>query len=461
MSTTGFSFFDGVVNSPGEELALVGSRMNSNHYDSALSLQGRAGCLLRVVSHSACIPLKPLYYFGYYGLAQMSICVMPSMRQALDAPEFAEYNEKNREEAAAIRVLADNPELLHRYEREVRLLPLCAVVAPISQTMQVLKAVGGVLYPALYYQHDPFIAIFASLSSTARSVGCSEELVDCLEMGSSLLHEKLFYLSNRDYYMATFLRDFGFINEKMQTPDLLPKERKLVLLNMLDPLSSKSGMKGCAPAIGRILEQIVAQIDIPEDPERAIPHLCDQFKEEVINRLVMQTELALDKSRLPWQNVMHSTAHDPSHRGNAFIVAMGDQIGMSMEIINRAKQDSMANRSSPLEAKHKELLLDAFYELYTKSELTKSLLEQLNSKQDGTPGLKAIRAAIFQRLCENLQATNEAEDMSMEAVRRFYLHAGEGSPSENNFTDLNDHALYSYTATLIEDPFTVFTAKRA
>lgn len=155
----------------------------------------------------------------------------------------------------------ENEELVERNERDISYLPLCALVAPISQVVQTIKAVSGVVYPGAYYQHDPFIEIFANLAKVACDVGCSTELIGCFGIGSDLIHEKLYLVSNRDYYLALFIRDFQFISQQMQIDDMT-KERKQLLLNMLDPLHSKSGMTGCAPALARILEQICSHMKV-------------------------------------------------------------------------------------------------------------------------------------------------------------------------------------------------------
>ena len=50
-------------------------------------------------------------------------------------------------------------------------------------------------------------------------------------------------------------------------------------------------------------------------------------------------------------------------------------------------------------------MVDAFYSyFYTESELKLSLLQQINSQPDGSPGLKLLRDKMFQVLAENMQA---------------------------------------------------------
>jgi hypothetical protein len=221
---------------------------------------------------------------------------------------------------------------------------------------------------------------------------------------------------------------------------------------MLDPLSSKSGIKGCAPALGRILQQICAQLNIPEEPSAAILHLVNEFKVEIIGRIIMEAENLPSNTRNHNQILITGMAHDPSHRGNAFVVAMQDVIVFSQDTIQRAQNDSMASRAIPLKKEEKDNLLQYFNEYYTKDDLMNSLLDQINSKEDGTPGLKMIREQIFQILATKLQDNND-NDTSMEAVIKYYHNKGEGSPSDANFTDLNSNAIYDFTSSMTNNPF--------
>jgi hypothetical protein len=51
----GFTFFEGVVNEPWEEIAFMLERVDSDNLDSIISLQGRLFCLGRVVTHASSI----------------------------------------------------------------------------------------------------------------------------------------------------------------------------------------------------------------------------------------------------------------------------------------------------------------------------------------------------------------------------------------------------------------------
>jgi len=446
------SFFDAIVISPSEELKLPFEKIDSNGYDSIFSVRGRVACLFRTITHAIGIPFKPIYYIGFWASTKMSISLIPSLpKDALKGKGFEEYQKEYPDEARVIQTLVDNPELLERLEREVSSAPYCALVSPFSQTAQVFKSVLGIIHPGFYYQHDPFITIFQNLSKQAKELGCSSELVDALEDGTSHIHTKLHHVSNRDYYYVIFKRDFDYISNSMKRDDI-PSNRKLMLLNMLDPLSSKSGIKGCAPALGRILQQICAQLNIPEEPSAAILHLVNEFKVEIIGRIIMEAENLPSNTRNHNQILITGMAHDPSHRGNAFVIAMQDVIVFSQDTIQRAQNDSMASRARPLKKEEKDNLLQYFNEYYTKDDLMNSLLDQINSKEDGTPGLKMIREQIFQILATKLQDNND-NDTSMEAVIKYYHNKGEGSPSDANFTDLNSNAIYDFTSSMTNNPF--------
>ena len=236
------SFFDAIVVSPSEELRLPFEKIDSNGYDSVLSVQGRVACLLRTITHTIGIPIKPLYYMGFWVSTRMSISLIPSLpKDAMQGKGFEEYQKEYPDEAKVVQTLVDHPELLQRLSREVSSAPYCALVSPFSQTAQLLKSILGIIHPGFYYQHDPFISIFQSLAEQAKALGCSKELTEALDDGTSHIHTKLHHVANRDYYYVIFKRDFGYISSSLKD-DNIPNNRKLMLLNMLDPLSSKSGI---------------------------------------------------------------------------------------------------------------------------------------------------------------------------------------------------------------------------
>ena len=138
------------------------------------------------------------------------------------------------------------------------------------------------------------------------------------------------------------------------------------------------GIKGCAPALGRILQQICAQLTVPEDPADAITHLVNEFKVELVGRIIMEAECIPATKRDRNQVLITGLAHDPSHRGNAYVLAMNDSISFDGETVRRAANDSMASRSIPLTNEEKDSLKKHFYEHYTKDDLMTSLMDQIN-----------------------------------------------------------------------------------
>ena len=285
------SFFDAIALTPMDEMNIAFSRVDSNGYDGVLSIRGRGACVLRTITHVLGIPLKSLYYIGYYLLSDLSmrlIRIFPI--DALDNDRVMAPNE-----VRGIRVLIDNPELLDRFRREIRAMPLCAIISPLSQTIQALKSVLGIIYPGFYYQTDPFYSIFRCLTEVAKNVKCSAELIDCLDRGSDIIHEKFkFGVYNKDYYYELFKKDLQYICDSFKANESLPlsisNSQKLLLLNMLDPRGTDSGIKGCAPALGRLLQNICLHLMIPEDPIEAYERLSDQYKLEVVDQLVMIAE---------------------------------------------------------------------------------------------------------------------------------------------------------------------------
>ena len=92
----------------------------------------------------------------------------------------------------------------------------------------------------------------------------------------------------------------------------------------------------------------------------------------------MEAEFIPAKTRNHNQKLVTGLAHDPSHRGNAYVLAMQDNISFSQETIRRASNDSMASRSVPLVNSEKDALYKHFLEFYTKDDLMISLLDQIN-----------------------------------------------------------------------------------
>ena len=128
----------------------------------------------------------------------------------------------------------------------------------------------------------------------------------------------------------------------------------------------------------------------------------------------------------------------------------------------------MAERVVPLTHEQQDAVASAFFTHFCPAhELCASVLHQVNSQPDGSPGLRLLRDQIFRALAVRLAspiydtlsphpsdpsplqvqlaaADGGDEDRTLEAVARYYLHAGRGNPSDHGFTDLNEQALDTF-----------------
>jgi hypothetical protein len=316
------------------------------------------------------VGLKPLYYLGMSAAMEAQIALLPALSE-ISVDDFGQ-DVVMRDAAAAVRSLADNPELVRRMRRYTRQLPLCALVASVTQTAQLLKAAAGVAVPAAYFRHDPLLGAFRTLSAVGRAVGVSAELAGCLGRGAEHVHRKLAHLSNRRYYLALFRREFveladclaslacpaaagtalasavtatigGTHRDGLAVEGPTPAQAQLVL-SMLDPVGTRSGLLGCAPALGRILEQALALLRLPPaaaaEPAAAVAHFVALAKSEALSRMVMYAELgtlaAPGGGTADWPEVVLRCAHDPAHRGNALTIVLGPRISLPHATVERA-----------------------------------------------------------------------------------------------------------------------------
>ena len=141
------SFFDSISLAYKDEFNLSLIRRDSDHYDSPLSIRGRVCCVARTITHALGIGLKPLYYLGFYILSRQSVAILRYIPR--DALEQDPHLREHQDELRLVRALIDNPELVERMKRELNGMPLCALVAPVSQTVQVLKSALGIVHPGL------------------------------------------------------------------------------------------------------------------------------------------------------------------------------------------------------------------------------------------------------------------------------------------------------------------------
>ncbi len=433
------NFFDHITpQSAKDELAYALQRTYAENLNGLFSLKGRAVCVLKVVTHASCIVLKPLLYLVAKVVNSINLPVPDQLHEAdKKDPDF---------DLEAAKAIKNNKELR---KRVLTVDPLALIAAPIGQIIQLFKAALGILYPAFYFKNDELSPYIKELAETAKAVGNSPDLIKSLEKGSAIIHKSLSEFPNREYYYAQFLRDFKFICEKFKDPQIT-NARKQSLLAMLNP-ANKSGIRGCPGALGRILQQMCVSINVPEDPQNVIPWVVDQIKGEIINTMCMQasTPRKAGKQYPEWHSPVRELAHDPAHRGNTLILTIGDKVGLSAEVMERAKHDIVAEKmQGVLSQQQVDIVMEAFQEEYQKTELVKCTLEQINSQADGSPGLKPFRDHVIQVLSGKIEEQEPDLEPTTAAVKRYYLNGGEGKPGEVGFNNLNEKAIKDFAATL-------------
>lgn len=422
------NYFNYIAFSPKEELSLAFKKTHSQRLNEFCSWKGRAICILRIFTHATGIILKPLYYLAITILSKLGNCLL----KKIPLKDF-----KDRQDKLELAVLVRNPELVQRNQRHL----VCIPTAALSEAVQLGKAILGVLHPGIYFKNDELLPYIKELAETAKNVGCSTELINSLYDGSFTVHQSLNQFPNRTYYYAQFKKDLAFICEKFRNPEF-PKEQKYFLLMMLEPKPKKSGIEGCPAALGRTLQQICANINVPAKPEQVIPWLINQFKSELLKSMIVQSTLTIGDENCPqWHKIIHQMGFDPAHKNNALIAALGSKINLPDNIIYRAKQDPVIVKKPMSQGKLDELL-NAFHSLYTEESLIKYLIAQINSQPDGSPGLKTFRNEATRILSEKISKDNpEIDDPAIEAIKKFYIHGGKGSPLDENFSDLNDEGI--------------------
>lgn len=442
------NFFDYNAFSPREELRLACQRTYSEKLNHPFSLKGRVICLLRVFTHSASIVLKPLHYLATT-IGLLVTVHFFGKEASLNKLKEILKKKPNEEIAEMIDTYENNPELLQRESEKAKDKFFTVITAPFSQVIQIFKAALGVIYPGFYFKNDELIPYIKELATIAKQVDCSPDLIERLERGSMIIHKSLNDCPNREYYYAQFQRDIAFICNKFSDPQF-PSSRKHALLSMLNPHPKGSGIESCTPGLGRILQQIRINIDIPEDPQIVIPWLVDQIQGELINVMVMQADTTKGQQDCPeWHTTIRQMALTPGHKGNAMILTMGDSIGLSEEMMDQAKKDISAIRIEALSPEELEGLLQAFKTLLKEAGLVKSLMAQINSQPDGSPGLKTFRNHMTRVLADKVAKDHpENEDPSTTAIKLYYLHGGEGDPLDESFSDLNEEGVRAFVATL-------------
>lgn len=415
--------FDNNSYSVCDELKSSLNRVPAENLSSFSSWEGRKVCFIKMWVHAVSIFLKPLYYLA---MSLLAPCVL-----GYNTPEQLEHHRNGSipwERVVEMnQSFQDNPELVQRMHSTFGALKYVALVAPLSQFIQTAKAVLGIIHPGFYFEEDPLAASIRELANIAEQAGCSEELIRSLQRGSGPIYAKLCSEGGLVYYYALFIDEFNQIAQRCRDPNF-SAERKRALLNELAPLPEGSGIEGCPPALGRTLELMINSMNVPEF-QATIPWLIDQFKCEIINRMVHQTQHAMlvqqrdHQNMLPWQDVIRRLATDAAHRGNVVIAVLGEVIGLPQKMVNQAKRDLFL-RNRQINPADIELLKSAFDGVCTRQAVQDYLQEQINSKPDGSQGLKQFRQHIIQFLSQDV--TDEELERSKDQVGQYFKNSNWG-----------------------------------
>lgn len=397
------------------ELERSFNRVPSAKYAKFTSWNGRMICLWKVAQHTVGIILKPAFYLAL-GIVMMIGLSLIKINPSGFQKAKTELKE-NEIEKFSLFDFESTPELYSNQMWVGLSLTSCGLAAPLSQAIQLVKAMCGVVYPRCYFVDDELYPYFMELAAVANEVGGSKTLVALLEEGANIVADKLYSNDAKSHFNALFKRDLGLICEKFKEPSF-PKAEKLAILNMLAPLSEDdaSGIKGCPPGFARILEQICASLNVPSEPEKVIPWLVAQYKEEVLNRMIMQAATTNDQPDRPhWHETVCKINVDPAHRANALIARLGQELRFPEEMIDQAAKDSIG-MLKPLCKDEQTEIATAFNELCTEDDLIEYLGARINSQKDGGPGLSAFRMHVLQTLADNV--VEEELDASKDEVQK-------------------------------------------
>lgn len=425
------------------------------------SLRGRAVCAYRTFAHAVGCIAKPIIYRSISSESHQAVQTWRHLSR-LTQDEVNQLNHQTRFKWDPV-TYAGNPEWIQRMEERSHYDRFCQVAPamPLNQAIQMVRASLGVIHPGIYFENDLLDLHVKALAIDAKEAGCSLDLIDRLERGSAVIRKLLDPSQNKEYYELQIVQDLGYIREQFRDPQF-PLSRKFTLLSLLNPDPEGSGIEACPPVLTRTLQQIRLMIELPSDPKKIMPALVGRFKAELINQMILQTEnTKYDLTRPDWHTLIRQLAHDEGHRGNALIVTLGSYIGLPEAIIERACQDPVLTGMKRLSANQLEMLLRPFYALCSEEAIIKSLLDQINSKEDGSPGLRVFRDYMSRVLIENvsdedLQKSGDT-DPTMHVVKSCYLREGTGSPSDEGFNDFNEFGIRAFCNTLgFENPLVNF-----
>lgn len=473
---------DHQATTPSIEMKHAFNRIPSK-YATKSPLRGRVVCIFKVFFHSAGIILKPTFY---------AFCGISELTELLISKIFKLPTETNG--------------------KPLNYLILC-IVAPVGQTLQVGKAGLGILHPQFYFKEesaeanlpeipnpltanvlDPLFPIiepeaqvnnlginassekeeeispndpyfiekgwnkyFVRLANVAKSVDCEPKLCEMLKYGTEIRISTKKKGNALAAYDVLFKQDLEIICNKLESAELESIEKKAILEMFADHDDTKtSGLYGCSPIFGRLLEQICDCLNAPQDPKQIIPWLISQHKMEIINIMAMKEEL-LDKfysQCAKWSRYKYE-----AHLGNLFVAHIGHQVGLQLQTINRAMNDFWYPKI-PFSDNDKNNLLIMFMEKYNEKDVLAYIQQKINSQPDGKPGLKSFRNYIIQKLIENvtdteLESSKEkikkelnikdifADDPSFYVQLHYYLNP-HMNPSEEASIDLNEAGIKKF-----------------
>jgi hypothetical protein len=440
--------------SPADELYSAFQRAPSTECAKLVSWKGHVVCLWKVCYHTIGIFLKPVIYFTMGSVLWLGLSILKAKNH--------EFYRKDKENLDNLIKISKN-------------FVFCALVTPASQLFLLFKATIGILYPRAYFKDDELEQYFIELTDIAEEVGCDPKLIECLKQGPYLI-EKGFQLNGMKFhYFHLIKRDLALICEKFKDPDF-PVAQKVALLNVLIPeesdgVISGSGLKSCPTGIVKLLEQICADMKIPQEPESAISWLTYQHKLDIINLMIIQSEPPVNEQamRPEWQEILYQLSDQQIHRSNGLIRTLGEDIGLSDDILNRVRQDLIAVMPSK---EKRMILLEAFNNLYKKESLMEYLMQKINSHSDGSADLRTLRNHLIQVLSsqiseEDLAASKDeiiqkykvsdlfADEPIYYIKLHYFLYPDADEHDERN-SDFNEKGIEAFAKTLENNPFDYF-----
>ena len=285
---------------------------------------------------------------------------------------------------------------------------LTAPVSLAGQIMLLFKAALGLLHPGFYFREDALHPYFVQLAEIAEKAGSDQTFVDTLKQGSQLIAKTKHDEADQwCYYEALYKSELKIIVEKLKNPTLTDGDR-LAALDLLAPIPGEdyTGITGCLPGLGRLFARIRACLDVPKDPEKAIPTFAIQFKESILYQLISngKTEEMGGYATKPQKSTSDPNAPqlDGNHFVDVIIVQMGKEFGFPDDLVAEKMAKDQLCTNWQLQDDERKKIIDQFNLLHTEKAFLTYLIERINSQPDGNAGLKDLRDAMIRRLIETL-----------------------------------------------------------